>query len=220
MASRSGGSDSDLLRRYLEEVGAHPLLTAAEEGELASVIAAGRAGAIIVTGSKQGITTPPGNAPNQLFRLPVTTAQKSLLFEVRNLNGAGDLVVRRLLTDPAVPKVTWPDDLGWSRVVIEPRPKGVFRPLGDPAITGRMTLTVSFDYDGREASPEPALIGTTPPASGCDRIATPTSLKDSNKFAIQEALDQCHGNVSKAARLLGVSRGLLYRYLRNLGRDQ
>ena len=83
-----------------------------------------------------------------------------------------------------------------------------------------LTVWMAVDYDGREASPEPALIGTTPPASGCDRIATPTSLKDSNKFAIEEALDQCHGNVSKAARLLGVSRGLLYRYLRNQGRDQ
>jgi superfamily II DNA or RNA helicase len=62
----------------------------------------------------------------------------------------GDLVVRRLLTDPAVPKVSWPDDLGWSRMMIDPRPKGVFRPLGNPEITGRMTLTVSFEYEGRE----------------------------------------------------------------------
>jgi SNF2 family DNA or RNA helicase len=36
--------------------------------------------------------------------------------------------------------------------VIEPRPKGVFRPLGNDPSTGRMTLTVSFDYDGREVA--------------------------------------------------------------------
>lgn len=64
----------------------------------------------------------------------------------------GDDVLRRVLTDPAVPKVTWPEDMGWKRLVIEPRPKGVFRPLGDPAITGRMTLTVSFDYAGQEVT--------------------------------------------------------------------
>ncbi|MBI3541863.1 MAG: SNF2 helicase associated domain-containing protein [Deltaproteobacteria bacterium] len=60
----------------------------------------------------------------------------------------GDLVLRRILTDPAVPKVTWPDDMGWQKIVIDPKPKGVFRPLG---ISGeRMTLTVSFDYAGHE----------------------------------------------------------------------
>ena len=64
----------------------------------------------------------------------------------------GDAVLKRVLTDPAVPKVTWPDDMGWSTLVIEPRPKGVFRPLGIGASTGRMTLTVTFDYGGREVS--------------------------------------------------------------------
>ena len=42
MAGRSSGSDSDSLRRYLEEVGAHPLLTAADEQRLAATIVAGR----------------------------------------------------------------------------------------------------------------------------------------------------------------------------------
>jgi len=43
MALRSGGDDGELLRRYLEEIGAHPLLTAAEEGELGAVVRAGGA---------------------------------------------------------------------------------------------------------------------------------------------------------------------------------
>jgi RNA polymerase primary sigma factor len=44
MTGRSGGShDGDLLRRYLEEIGAHPLLSADDERRLAAIIALGRA---------------------------------------------------------------------------------------------------------------------------------------------------------------------------------
>jgi RNA polymerase sigma factor (sigma-70 family) len=43
MPGRSGGTpDGDLLRRYLDEVGAHPLLSADDERRLAAAIAAGR----------------------------------------------------------------------------------------------------------------------------------------------------------------------------------
>ncbi len=40
-------------------------------------------------------TTTPGNAPNSVFKLTAPASQKALLFEVRNLTGPGDLVVRR-----------------------------------------------------------------------------------------------------------------------------
>ena len=46
MAPRSAdGSDADLLRRYLDEIGEHPLLTAADEVALATRIASGNAAA-------------------------------------------------------------------------------------------------------------------------------------------------------------------------------
>ena len=45
MAARSSGADSESLRRYLEEIGAHPLLTADDESRLAAAILAGRAAA-------------------------------------------------------------------------------------------------------------------------------------------------------------------------------
>jgi superfamily II DNA or RNA helicase len=64
----------------------------------------------------------------------------------------GDALLTRILLDPASPKVTWPAEMGWTLTTLEPRPKGVFRPLGNDPTTGRMTLTVSFDYDGREVA--------------------------------------------------------------------
>jgi superfamily II DNA or RNA helicase len=64
----------------------------------------------------------------------------------------GDALLTRILLDPASPRVTWPAEMGWTQSVIEPKPKGVFRPLGNDPSIGRMTLTVSFDYDGREVA--------------------------------------------------------------------
>ncbi len=57
MASRSGDSGGDdVLRRYLEEIGAHALLTVEDERELASLIEVGRAA------QEQLDTTPPSSA--------------------------------------------------------------------------------------------------------------------------------------------------------------
>ncbi|MBI5802526.1 MAG: proprotein convertase P-domain-containing protein [Verrucomicrobia bacterium] len=46
-------------------------------------------------GQAQSSVTSPGNAPNTLFKLNVPSSQKALLFEVRSLTGAGDLIVRK-----------------------------------------------------------------------------------------------------------------------------
>ncbi|MBC7386391.1 MAG: DEAD/DEAH box helicase [Cryobacterium sp.] len=64
----------------------------------------------------------------------------------------GDALLTRILLDPASPRVSWPSEMGWSQSTIEPRPKGVFRPLGNDPTTGRMTLNVSFLYEGREVA--------------------------------------------------------------------
>jgi SNF2 family DNA or RNA helicase len=63
-----------------------------------------------------------------------------------------DVFVKRILTDTNAPSVTWPEGLEWKRSVIQPIPHGVFLPLGNDPSTGRMTLTVSFDYAGRMIS--------------------------------------------------------------------
>ena len=60
-----------------------------------------------------------------------------------------DVFVKRILTDASAPPVTWPEGLEWKRSLIQPVPHGVFLPLGNDPSTGRMTLTVSFDYAGQ-----------------------------------------------------------------------
>ena len=64
----------------------------------------------------------------------------------------GDLLLKRILTDSSAPRVTWPEGMGWKMTAIQPKAKGVFRPLGNDPTNGRMTLTVSFDYAGQDIS--------------------------------------------------------------------
>lgn len=46
-----------------------------------------------------------------------------------------------------------------------------------------------------------------------------TTLRESNRDFIERALQECGGNVSQAARKLGVSRGMIYRRLRTEGQQ-
>jgi len=55
------------------------------------------------------------------------------------------------------------------------------------------------------------------PASHPAAIApppTPGTLRDNDKHLIRRTVQACEGNVSKAARMLGVSRGRVYRHLK------
>jgi NAD(P)-dependent dehydrogenase (short-subunit alcohol dehydrogenase family) len=51
------------------------------------MIAGGKPGAVIVSGSKQGITTPPGNAPYNVSKAAVKAATEALAHELRNREG-------------------------------------------------------------------------------------------------------------------------------------
>jgi transcriptional regulator of acetoin/glycerol metabolism len=80
-----------------------------------------------------------------------------------------------------------------------------FRPLGDAA-------------DDEPAPPRQA-VEAAPPAPAADRVASGHddaggTLAQLSRQLIEQALAACDGNVSHAARKLGVSRGLLYRRLR------
>jgi transcriptional regulator of acetoin/glycerol metabolism len=45
--------------------------------------------------------------------------------------------------------------------------------------------------------------------------ASASTLRDNDRDLIARTLQACEGNVSKAARALGVSRGLVYRHLKD-----
>ncbi|WCS23559.1 SDR family NAD(P)-dependent oxidoreductase [Methylobacterium sp. NMS14P] len=51
------------------------------------MIEGGKLGAIVVTGSKQGITTPPGNAPYNVSKAGVKAVTEALAHELRNREG-------------------------------------------------------------------------------------------------------------------------------------
>jgi transcriptional regulator of acetoin/glycerol metabolism len=50
-------------------------------------------------------------------------------------------------------------------------------------------------------------------------VSAPT-LRDSDRHLIVRTVQACEGNVSKAARALGVSRGLVYRHLKQAQQAQ
>jgi transcriptional regulator of acetoin/glycerol metabolism len=68
--------------------------------------------------------------------------------------------------------------------------------------------TVSFPFEtatGAECSPPPPTLATMP--------ASAPSLVDQERDILRRTLQECGGNISKAARRLGISRGRIYRYL-------
>lgn len=84
---------------------------------------------------------------------------------------------------------------------------GAMVSLGTPAPTDTTTATAS-----------PATPATTDDAAL--QPAAPQSLQDASRQTIEQALAKANGNVSRAARALGVSRGLLYRRLREWGQAE
>ena len=79
-----------------------------------------------------------------------------------------------------------------------------FRPLGDASADAGDTAA----SPPRSGTPDPAPQATPGPAEGAATLAA------LNLQLIEQTLAACQGNVSQAARRLGVSRGLLYRRLR------
>lgn len=75
-------------------------------------------------------------------------------------------------------------------------------------------VRLAAETAARPAAAEPA--DTLPPAAPAAPAATPASatLAQIGRQLIDQTLAECDGNVSRAARRLGVSRGLLYRRLR------
>lgn len=66
---------------------------------------------------------------------------------------------------------------------------------------------------GAVAAPHDTAAATTPPTDAPVPAGAAT-LRDSDRDIIQRTVDDCGGNIAKAAKLLHVSRGLIYRRLK------
>lgn len=78
-------------------------------------------------------------------------------------------------------------------------------PRGGPRLPHGRTSRASHNTSSAGAAP-PSGLAPEPPA--------PATLRETEHQAVVRVLHECAGNVSQAARALGVSRGLIYRHLR------
>ncbi|HTH97787.1 MAG TPA: SDR family NAD(P)-dependent oxidoreductase [Stellaceae bacterium] len=83
-----------------------------------SMVERGRAGSIVVTGSKQGITCPPGNTPYNVSKSALKTTTEALAHELRNIKGC------RLTVHLLIPGYTY-TGLAKKRGVAE-KPEGAW----------------------------------------------------------------------------------------------
>ena len=83
-------------------------------------------------------------------------------------------------------------------------------PDGRRRLVAGASLPAAEPAEPTVAAPEPA----PEPAPAADPL-TPKRLRESDRDLIETTLRACGGNVSEAAKRLGVSRGLIYRRLRD-----
>lgn len=86
--------------------------------------------------------------------------------------------------------------------------------LGTDGLSG---TRVSLQHPQPPAQATPVTVEQVTPAVAPPVPSAPVSLELANRQTIEQALAAAKGNVSRAARTLGVSRGLLYRRLREWG---
>ncbi len=78
-----------------------------------------------------------------------------------------------------------------------------------------LTLWVRLEWHARDGHQrlQPAQPAPTP-APSAEAAPQPVTLRETERQTVVRVLGECGGNVSKAARTLGVSRGLIYRHLK------
>ena len=94
--------------------------------------------------------------------------------------------------------------------------------LGRPALHAGSTSAAALDERSPAAAPVQAPVaasqaphaGAVPDPAASDATAGAASFRSANRQLILQTLQDCDGNVSQAARKLGVSRGLIYRHLK------
>ena len=80
-------------------------------------------------------------------------------------------------------------------------------------VRGRLTASDGADFNHAVALSSPAAPLTAKPVDTPEPTEAPARLVDHSQRLIETTLADCAGNIAKAARALGVSRGMLYRRL-------
>lgn len=80
-------------------------------------------------------------------------------------------------------------------------------------VKGRLNASDGADFNHAVALSAPAAAQAAPPADTPAPTEAPARLVDHSQRLIETTLADCDGNIAKAARALGVSRGMLYRRL-------
>jgi transcriptional regulator of acetoin/glycerol metabolism len=80
-----------------------------------------------------------------------------------------------------------------------------------------LTLWMQASLDGRAPRADEPIAAAPAAVPEVPAMPPPATLRDANRHLIEQTLTECKGNVSRTARCLGVSRGLLYRRLRAWG---
>lgn len=91
-----------------------------------------------------------------------------------------------------------------------PEPQPMHLPNG-------LTLWVGCEWRARDGHRNLHAAATDPPPPRPAPAPPPATLRDTERQTVVRVLAECGGNVSQAARTLGVSRGLIYRQLRQTG---
>jgi len=73
------------------------------------------------------------------------------------------------------------------------------------------------EIDSLDLGSGSAVVADAPAASAAAPALNGMTLEQTEQAMIRNALDQCRGNIQRAAEVLGLSRGALYRRLEKYG---
>ena len=88
------------------------------------------------------------------------------------------------------------------------------RSAGSHRLPNGLNVALAARLQARDGGAQPLFAAAPTPLAEAAAAPATATLRDRDRDLIARTVDDCGGNVSKAARRLGVSRGLVYRHLK------